>query len=219
MRYGEWERFYLEILAEFGFSEEDDVKAAVVLDEILKDTSQGLLEERIRNRRVNVYGAGPSLESMKNFPTGVNITADGSTSFLLEKKIIPEVIVTDLDGRLEDLIHANDRGSIIVVHAHGGNIEAIKRHAPKFKNVVGTAQVRPVGKLYNFGGFTDGDRAVFMAEHFKAKEVHLYGMDFHGKTGRYSFSADSEIKRKKLLWAEKLINYLIKQGAKVSYEG
>ena len=36
----------------------------------------------------------------------------------------------------------------------------------------------PVKNVYNFGGFTDGDRSVFWAEEFGAKEIILIGMDF-----------------------------------------
>ena len=57
----------------------------------------------------------------------------------------------------------------MVVHAHGDNIEKI--HLVKnFKNCIGTTQTKSFGKLHNFGGFTDGDRCVFLANHFKAKK-------------------------------------------------
>jgi hypothetical protein len=208
MNYEEWRKFYQKILRDFGFSEESDVKAAEILNELLEPASIDILKKKIQGRRVNVYGAGPSLKEIKKFPGGVNIAADGATSFLLWRGILPDIIVTDLDGKVKDLLRANKKGSLVVIHAHGDNIDAIKKYAAKFKSAVGTAQSKPFGSLHNFGGFTDGDRAVFLAEHFKAKKIALYGMDFRGEIGRYSFSRDSEIKRKKLLWAEKLINYL-----------
>ena len=38
----------------------------------------------------------------------------------------------------------------------------------EFANVVGTTQTEEFGKMKNFGGFTDGDRCVFLAEFFNA---------------------------------------------------
>ncbi|MBI5254124.1 MAG: DUF115 domain-containing protein [Euryarchaeota archaeon] len=203
-----WKKFYYEILEDFSFSEKSDAKAAEILNGLLKPVDISILRKKIRGRRANVYGAGPSLEKIKKFPRGINIAADGATSFLLERGVVPDIIVTDLDGKIKDLLRANRKGSLVVVHAHGDNIDAIKKYAAKFKNAIGTTQSKPFGSLHNFGGFTDGDRAVFLAEHFEAKKIALYGMDFRSKIGRYSFSRDSKTKRKKLRWAEKLINYL-----------
>lgn len=208
MEYTEWARLYKEILKDFGFSEEGDIKAAEILNKLLKPIDIITLRKKIKGRRANIYGAGPSLEKLKKFPRGINIAADGAASFLLEQDTIPDIIVTDLDGNLRDLIKANRKGSLVVIHAHGDNTAELKKYAKKFKNCIGTAQCEPFGSLHNFGGFTDGDRAVFLAEHFKARKIVLYGMDFHSEIGKYSFSKDSETKRKKLCWAEKLINYL-----------
>ena len=46
--------------------------------------------------------------------------------------------------------------------------------------------------LQNYGGFTDGDRAVFIADHFKAKKIFLIGFDFNDDVGRYSFTKNKE---------------------------
>lgn len=219
MRYEEWRGFYSEILSDLNFSEERDEDAARLLDSISEPLDTNSLRETLRGERVNVYGAGPSLELIKEFAPGTNIAADGATSYLLEMGVVPDIVVTDFDGRIEDLVKAKDGGSILVVHAHGDNIDVIRKHVSRLGQIIGTTQTRPFGSLHNFGGFTDGDRAVFLAHHFGAREIHLYGMDFHGEIGRYSFSEDSETKRKKLLWAEKLINHLIKKGVRVSYEG
>ena len=48
----------------------------------------------------------------------------------------------------------------------------------KIKNCIGTTQTNPFNKIQNFGGFTDGDRGVFLASHFDAKKIILFGMDF-----------------------------------------
>jgi Uncharacterized Rossmann fold enzyme len=41
----------------------------------------------------------------------------------------------------------------------------------KMKNCIGTTQTNPFNKVQNFGGFTDGDRGVFLASYFKAKKL------------------------------------------------
>ena len=209
MKYSEWEPIYREVLRDFGFSEKEDIRAARVLDGLLEDkASPELLRELgklLKGARVNIYGAGPSLERLSTIPPGINITADGATSYLMGRGVIPEVVVTDLDGRVEDQIRAAEEGSIALVHAHGDNIPRLEAYVPRFRACIGTTQARPFGRLQNFGGFTDGDRAVFMAEHLGARRAVLYGMDFRGEVGRYSFKEGGERKRRKLLWAERLI--------------
>lgn len=214
--YAEWEPTYREILRDFGFSEEEDIRAARVLERLLEDkTSPELLrklDKLLKGARVNIYGAGPSLERLSAIPEGINITADGATSYLMERGAVPEIIVTDLDGRVEDQIKAAEEGSIALVHAHGDNIPGLEAYVPRFRACIGTTQARPFGRLQNFGGFTDGDRAVFMAEHLGARKAVLHGMDFRGEAGRYSFKGGGERKRRKLLWAERLIKRVAEAG-------
>jgi uncharacterized Rossmann fold enzyme len=158
-----------------------------------------------------VFGAGPSLERVKSSHNGINIAADGACSYLLKLGIVPEMVVSDLDGRVADILEVDRSGGIVILHAHGDNIKKLKKHALKFKNLFGTTQARPFGKLLNFGGFTDGDRAVFLAEHFKPARINLYGMDFEQDPGTYSLTKakNIEIKRKKLIWAKRLLDILI----------
>jgi hypothetical protein len=214
----EWEVVYSKILSDFNFSRARDEAAAMQLDSIIDPLEIKLLEKLLKDKRANVYGAGPSLELVNELAPGTNIAADGATTYLLKRGLQPDIIVTDLDGKIEDLLMAKNGGGILVVHAHGDNLEAIRKHAGRLREVIGTTQTRPFGKLHNFGGFTDGDRAVSLAHHFGAREIHLYGMDFHGEIGRYSFTKDPLVKKKKLMWAEKLIEYLIERGANISYE-
>ncbi|MGA9187543.1 MAG: hypothetical protein WB014_03025, partial [Methanosarcina sp.] len=64
-----------------------------------------------------------------------------------------------------------------------------------------TTQGEPFDKVYNFGGFSDGDRCVFVAKEFRAKSVRLAGFDFED-------SGVNPIKKKKLKWAKELIGML-----------
>ena len=58
------------------------------------------------------------------------ICADGAVTALLEEEIIPDIVVTDLDGKIEDIIDSNKNGAVMVVHAHGNNMENIKKYVP-----------------------------------------------------------------------------------------
>ena len=174
----------------------------------------------ICDKEVIVFGAGPSLENSieinkQKFENKIKISADGATTALLEKNIHPDIIVTDLDGKVSDQIKANSKGSILVIHAHGDNINRIQRYIHEFKlNIIGTTQTDPklYKNVYNFGGFTDGDRAVYISDHFNAKKINLVGFDFNGKIGKYSFSKEKNknLKLKKLKWCKYLIEQLMK---------
>jgi len=73
----------------------------------------------------------------------------------------------------------------------------------------------PVENVYNFGGFTDGDRCVFLAEEFSAKEIILIGMEFGPHLNRYSreLIRNGDLKNEKMKVARKLLEMLAKQGS------
>lgn len=230
MFYKKWAPYYKKIIDDFGFSLKQDVLSSKILDEMLCKTKPYQikdLKKMISGKEVIVFGAGPSLfnsiEINKKMLAGkLKIAADGASSALLEKGILPDVIVTDLDGKISDQIKANSKGSILVVHAHGDNVDRIKKYIPKFKwKIIGTIQTDPKSykNVFNFGGFTDGDRAVFLASHFNAKKIFLVGFDFGGEIGKYSFSKnkDKNKKLKKLQWCKNLINQLIKTKKNIFY--
>ena len=146
----------------------------------------------------------------------VLVAADGATTAMIEEKIVPDIIVTDLDGTIDDILAANLKGANIVVHAHGDNSDKITTITPFFTNVLGTTQAQPVGNVYNFGGFTDGDRAIFLSVALDASEITLAGMDFGDTVTKYSrpnlatvTGPADEIKRKKLQYAEEFTNWII----------
>jgi hypothetical protein len=173
------------------------------------------LQSLIRNRDVIIFGAGPSLEeAVKTLDKEGKtlLAADGATSCLLENGIYPDIIVTDLDGEIKDLLLADRFGAIMVVHAHGDNQEAIRKILPEIKTPVVTTQVEPLENVHNFFGFTDGDRAYFLAKYFEAKNIELMGFDFGETVGKYSDPANpkdhkaEEKKKRKLGIAQRLIN-------------
>jgi len=226
--YTSWEPWYEKIRAAFGYSLEKDEEASRVLDELLgeHDVEAALkhLRALLSDRTAVVFGAGPNLDghiealmgSAEELSGLALVAADGATSGLMEHGLVPDVIATDLDGDMHDILEAHGHGSVIVVHAHGDNIEALKEHVPFFRSglTVGTCQTKPVGKIRNFGGFTDGDRAVFLVLHFGASRALLAGWSFGGMVGRHSkpwlkkAMEAGPVKRKKLSFARELISWL-----------
>lgn len=111
---------------------------------------------------------------------GFIIAADGATSVLLDYGIVPNIVTSDLDGDIRDLLYASSEGSIVVIHAHGDNIDKLREYTHLFQNyVMGSTQVEPRPYVYNFGGFTDGDRAVHLAYYIGVHRVKLIGFDFN----------------------------------------
>ena len=230
MFYKDWEPIYKKIAKEFNFKFNYEKESTDLLDKFLekkKFFSIKKLEKMIENKEVVIFGAGPSLEdsieiNKKTISNCLKISADGATSALLKKNILPEIIVTDLDGFVPDQIKANSNGSVVVVHAHGDNISEIKKYVNQFNNnIIGSTQIDPslFANIHNFGGFTDGDRAVFIASHFNAKKIYLIGFDFNGKLGKYSYpeKKDKNQKFKKLNWCNILISYLIENKRNIYF--
>lgn len=227
MEFGLWERYYKEILDDFGFSRQDDENSAKVLDEILSEEGCLTLDDLGQivgfSDKYIVFGAGPSLKEhiqllkeSRDLKEYVLVSADGATTALIEEKIAPDIVATDLDGNMDDILLADLRGANIAVHAHGDNLEQVIRYTSFFTNVIGTTQAQPVGNVYNFGGFTDGDRAIFLAVALGAKEITLAGMDFGDIVTRYSrpnlesdLAKADEFKKKKLVYAERLTQWVI----------
>jgi uncharacterized Rossmann fold enzyme len=130
---------------------------------------------------------------------------------LLDAGIVPHVHVTDLDGDIHATLEANKKGCITVVLAHGDNIELVREQVPRLKEVIGTTQTKPFGRLLNFGGFSDGDRAAYLAEYYGAALIALAGMDFGLKIGEYSGSMDAKFTRKKLAVGKRMLEELAKK--------
>lgn len=208
MDFETWAPFYEQILKDFGFSREKDEAVAAELDKVLggNRVPDPAIRKILRGKEVTVAGNGPNIASEIGDARGVLLTADEATSVALERGLLPAILVTDLDGNVTDQVKANAEGTIAVVHGHGDNAPAVRRWAPRFTGATAaTTQSRPLGGLRNFGGFTDGDRAVFLADHFGAARIHLVGFDFEHPNAK---DLDRRTKQRKLDWAYILLGSL-----------
>jgi len=207
MNFNEWAPVYEAILNDFGFSQAEDEHSAQLLSDLLEEKGDSVLpleklQSTIKDKEVIVCGKAPRLSKdvvkLQTKREKVIVAADGATTILLSHGITPHIIVSDLDGIIDDIIEANKRCAIIIVHAHGDNIAKLKKYVPQLTKIIGTTQSRPLSNVFNFGGFTDGDRAVYLAKHLGAKKISIIGFDFEDATV-------GAIKKKKLLWARRLI--------------
>ncbi|HJJ66436.1 MAG TPA: DUF115 domain-containing protein [Methanocorpusculum sp.] len=200
-----WDEYYVRILDYFGFSREDDEEAARLLSSILPRNDISLLTDTISGSDVIVAGNAPSLlDDIRDtdFDGKVVIAADAAARVMKKGGVIPDIVFTDLDGLDDDVLEMNEAGTILAVHAHGDNMPLVKSWVPKMKGpVVGTTQSTPLENVYNFGGFSDGDRGVFAAYELGANSVSLIGFDLDDK------SVDP-VKHGKLMIARKLLHLL-----------
>jgi hypothetical protein len=199
MEFKDWEPHYCEILSYFGFDREGDEEAARLLASLLPRDNLLSLAALTCDNPVTVCGNAPCLKDELDKIQGVVFAADAAADVLDAQGIYPDAVFTDLDGASDRLLELNKEGTIVVVHAHGDNIALLKHWVPRFTGpIVGTTQSTPLPRVHNFGGFSDGDRAVFAADELGAEQITLIGFDLDDK--------DVEpVKRGKLIWARKLL--------------
>ncbi len=195
----DWPTRYRDILRRFGWHEEADRASAAAL------ATLATAPWPILQGDVVVLGCGSTLESFQGCKEPL-VACDGATTRCREVGQVPDVVVTDLDGPAEDLLWAAEAGATMVVHAHGHNLAAIQSLAPRLAPLCGTHQdLTPRPPLRNLGGFTDGDRAVLLAEQCGATSIHLVAFDLLGHPGRYSHAYDEATKRAKMALAAEII--------------
>jgi uncharacterized Rossmann fold enzyme len=202
MEFKEWEPHYQEILEYFGFDRKKDEEAAGLLASLLPRDDLPLLEAQCRDAVVTVCGNAPCLVRELGQVRGIVWAADAATEPLVAHGIRPNAIFTDLDGATDLYVELNQTGTILVVHAHGDNLPLLRHWIPRFTGpLVGTTQANPQPHVHNFGGFTDGDRAVFAAHALGAREVRILGFDLDDPHV-------DPMKRGKLFWARRLLRLL-----------
>ncbi|MDS0281505.1 6-hydroxymethylpterin diphosphokinase MptE-like protein [Haloarcula onubensis] len=206
MDFQTWEPVYERLLAAFGYPRGDDERARDRLAELLANASTydpaGL---GLDGQTVAVAGAGPSLEREADRAAAADAVLAASTAVdrLRDAGVAVDAMVTDLDKNPGTGRELTESGTPVFVHAHGDNVPAVERHVPTYDGafVVPTTQAAPTASVHDFGGFTDGDRAAFAADHFGAAELRFVGWDFD----------DPDVapeKGEKLRWAERLLYWL-----------
>lgn len=206
MDFTEWEPVYEAILADFGFDRAADERARDILASLVEPFDEHHLEAA-REATVAIAGAGPSLESDRDLErareSDVVFAASTAVDVLEDRGVDVDCMVTDLDKNPETVRRLTERGTPVAVHAHGDNVPAVRAVVPDCVDeyVLGTTQAGPCGPVVNVGGFTDGDRAAFLADHFGAARLEFVGWDFDDPTV-------GPMKAKKLEWAKRLLYWL-----------
>ncbi len=222
MRYERWAPRYEAIRADFGYPFSDEERAAAALVRLLPASARrdplGALAGRLRGRDAIVVGLAPGAGPPPVWrlpaasPPAAIVAADGAARACLDAGLVPAVVATDLDGPVPAEVEANGRGALVVVHAHGDNVPALERWVPEFPGpLVGSWAGPPRDGLIDVGGFTDGDRAAYLAEAAGARRVLLWGFD--AVTIDEADPRARETKRRKLAWAVRLLEELARDGA------
>ncbi|AXG10285.1 6-hydroxymethylpterin diphosphokinase MptE-like protein [Haloplanus rubicundus] len=204
MNYQTWLPVYERILDDFGYDRAGDERARdrlAALVTAFDESRLGWLDGAV----VAVAGAGPSLEAEAGVAADAEmvIAASVAADRLREVGVTVDLMVTDLDKTPATARDLTREGVPVAVHAHGDNVPAVERWVPRFdgEHVLPTTQAEPTGPVRNYGGFTDGDRAAFLADAFGAASLRFPGWDFDDA------SVGPE-KRRKLVWAERLLHWL-----------
>jgi len=213
-----WLPMYHEICQEFGYDEGADARSAEILSSMLSARAIPAIRDLTSEcpAAVTVCGDGPHLSEAisSDPPKGYVVAADGATTTLVASGLRPDAIVTDLDGEIEHQVKANSLGSLVFIHGHGDNVDAVRAVVPRFEGrVVGTCQCPPSGSLVNMGGFTDGDRAACIFSGLGARRITLVGFDFERPSPKASRASD--VKRRKLAWAKRILESLVEQGVRI----
>ena len=206
MEFEQWEPVYEAILADFGYGRAGDKRARDRLAELLDSSfDPGALDWR--GQTVAIAGGADSIaeESERQLAADADVVVAASIAAdrLRDHEIAVDCMVTDLDKNPETVVELTTAGTPVAVHAHGDNEAALDEWVPKLDHefVLPTTQAAPADGVRNFGGFTDGDRAAFLADARGAAELVFPGWTFDDPT------VDAE-KAHKLRWAERLLYWL-----------
>ena len=203
MNFESWEPVYESILADFGYPRDGDERARDAIAEYATPFDLGRLDAA--GATVAVVGAAPSLPETVDRVAGADLVFAASTAadVVREAGFGIDLMVTDLDKNPETARELTAAGTPVAAHAHGDNVPLVEEWLPRLDPVhtLATTQAAPVEAVYNFGGFTDGDRAAFLADEFSAADLRFVGWAFDDP-------AVGAAKARKLRWAERLLHLL-----------
>lgn len=204
--YPDWEPVYAAILADFGFDPAADERARDVASEFAEPFAEDNLSQ-IADGTVAIVGAGPSVEvELEKFDfstVDAVVAASTAADAVADAGESVDLMVTDLDKNAATAKALTQNATPVAAHAHGDNIPLLEEWLPQFDSewTLVTTQTEPRGAVVNPGGFTDGDRAAFLADAFGAAELRFLGWEFDDPSV-------GSMKARKLRWAEHLLYWL-----------
>lgn len=205
MLFDEWEPAYEAVLAAFGYDRAADERSRDRLAALLADDATLGLDDIAFEGTVAVCGAARRLAGELDVARRADAVVAASTAadVLREGGVAVDCMVTDLDKNPESARSLAAAGTPVAVHAHGDNEAAIRDLVPDFEAgaVLPTTQAEPAGPVVNPGGFTDGDRAAFLADACGADRLVFPGWAFDDPSV-------SPEKAQKLEWAARLLQWL-----------
>lgn len=179
-----------------------------------REESLRALSQRLSKAdEIVIIGAAVTAAEVLNLPKTPHliIAADGAVGALEEHAHLA-CVVSDFDGGIH-LDAAAQMGSLIVAHAHGDNLERWKAslehwagHPSPPALILSHQTPDGLEGAYNFGGFTDGDRAVCfaLAMGVEKEKIRLVGFSL-GEVGRWSGSTIPDQKLRKLAWMDTIL--------------
>jgi len=201
-----WEPVYEAIRADMGYDRAGDEAARDELATFVGDAATlALADASFDGDRVAIAAPGPGLS--RDLPAvdsaDVVVAAGVAADRLLDDGRRVDWVVTDLDGHADRVPRFTQDGIPVAIHAHGDNRDLLAASVPEcdHSSVLPTTQAAPAGPVRNVGGFTDGDRAAFLADAVGADELVFPGWDLMDTTV-------GPTKRRKLRWAARLLGWL-----------
>jgi hypothetical protein len=144
----------------------------------------------------------------------VFIAADGAVG-AIPKEADLACIVSDFDGT-PHLEQAAKKGVTIIAHAHGDNVGSWNESVNKWSHysnppclILSHQTANHFTGMHNWGGFTDGDRALCMAYMLGIdfEDVYLVGYTL-SSVGQWSGKTDVSKKMEKLQWMARIVQML-----------
>lgn len=203
MDFDEWDPIYRAICDAFGYDRTADERVASWFATKLHPSVSSRLVLADSAVAV-VVGAALDPADFVHVKAADHVIVTGDAlADLLKADIAVSLVVTDLDSDPARVCSWTRQGGLAAIHAHGDNGDLLSQWLPRMRrsNVIGTTQAEPQPPLLNFGGFTDGDRAAYLAHGLGAASISLVGWDLGDTTVEPT-------KRRKLAWAASLLTAL-----------
>jgi uncharacterized Rossmann fold enzyme len=176
-------------------------------------------------KKIVIIGAAVSsseiIKILKNNNFFVLADGAGAVFSTLDDELAEEAwartlcIISDGDGG-DGLIQAIKREIPLILHAHGDNIHSwsktvdyILSSGTEIKLVLTHQLPKNMNGVYNFGGFTDGDRAVCFVHSAGVPNDRIVLIGTRTDiVGQWSGITDKELKLSKLKWMKKVLQII-----------